>query len=88
MLAIGKNMDTKTMASCVELIKSCKQAHVLAAGNTAPLAQYMGFRLGRLGVKCTYNIAPEYFMNHVNLADEVSQFRNPEHLKQLFRALN
>lgn len=29
----------------------------------------MGFRLGRLGVKCTYNVAPEYFMNHVNLAD-------------------
>ena len=70
MLAIGENMDTKVMWACVDLIKSCKQAHILAAGNTAPLAQYMGFRLGRLGVKCTYNIAPEYFMNHVNLADE------------------
>ena len=35
-----------------------------------PLAQYMGFRLGRLGIKSTYNVAPEYFLNHVNLADE------------------
>ena len=30
----------------------------------------MGFRLGRLGIKSTYNVAAEYFMNHVNLADE------------------
>ena len=30
----------------------------------------MGFRLGRLGIKCTFNVAPEYFMNHVNLADK------------------
>ena len=42
----------------------------MAVGDTSPLAQYMGFRLGRLGIKCTYNVAPEYFMNHVNLADE------------------
>ena len=42
----------------------------MAVGNTSPLAQYMGFRLGRLGVRCTYNIAPEYFLNHVNLAEE------------------
>lgn len=70
MLAIGKRMDAGVMWNCVNLIKTCKQAHILATGNTSPLAQYMGFRLGRLGVKCTYNVAPEYFMNHVNLADE------------------
>ncbi len=70
MLAIGQRMDKDTVWSCVDLIKGCRQAHILAVGNTAPLAQYMGFRLGRLGVRCTYNIAPEYFMNHVNLAEE------------------
>lgn len=69
-LSIGKSLDENVMLQCVNLIKNCNQAHIMAMGNTAPLAQYMGFRLGRLGVKCTYNIAPEYFMNHVNLADE------------------
>lgn len=70
MLVIGRNMDSDVMWNCVKLLKTCKQAHIMAVGNTSPLAQYMGFRLGRLGIKCTYNVAPEYFMNHVNLADE------------------
>ncbi|HIU77202.1 MAG TPA: MurR/RpiR family transcriptional regulator [Candidatus Pelethocola excrementipullorum] len=69
MLAIGRRIDANVMANCVNLIKTCKQAHIMAVGNTSPLAQYMGFRLGRLGVKCTYNVAAEYFLNHVNLAD-------------------
>ncbi len=69
MLNIGKNIDVEVMWKCVTLLKTCKQAHIMAIGNTCPLAQYMGFRLGRVGIKCTYNIAAEYFMNHVNLAD-------------------
>lgn len=69
-LHIGRNIDSDVMRSCVNLLKTCKQAHIMAVGNTSPLAQYMGFRLGRLGIKCTYNVAPEYFLNHVNLADE------------------
>lgn len=67
--AIGNYMNETDMYACVNMIKECKQAHILAVGNTVPLSLYMGFRLGRLGVKCTYGIAPEYFMNHVNLAD-------------------
>ena len=70
MLAIGRRLDLEVMRGCVELLKGCKQAHIMAVGNTSPLAQYMGFRLGRLGIKSTYNVAPEYFLNHVNLADE------------------
>ena len=70
MLVIGRNMDSDIMWNCVKLLKTCKQVHIMAVGNTSPLAQYMGFRLGRLGIKSTYNVAPEYFMNHVNLADE------------------
>ena len=70
MLVIGRRLDLEVMRGCVNLLKSCKVAHIMAVGNTSPLAQYMGFRLGRLGIKRTYNVAPEYFMNHVNLADE------------------
>ena len=70
LVSIGDNIHDDEIKNCVNLIKSCRQAHVLAVGNTAPLGQYMGFRLGRLGVKCTYGTAPEYFMNHVNLAED------------------
>lgn len=70
MLVIGRRLDLDVMRGCVNLLKTCKQAHIMAVGNTCPLAQYMGFRLGRLGIKSTYNVAPEYFLNHVNLADE------------------
>jgi len=70
LIAIGKNLDHKVLLDCAKLIKTCKQVHLVAVGNTSPLSQYMGFRLGRLGVRCTFNMVPEYFMNHVNLADE------------------
>lgn len=69
MIAIGSRIDEKVMWDCVNLLKNCGQAHIMAVGNTSPLAQYMGFRLGRLGIKCTYNVAAEYFLNHVNFAD-------------------
>lgn len=69
LLTIGRNFDEKVLLECVNLIKTCNQAHIVAVGNTSPLAQYMGFRLGRLGVKCTYHLLPEYFLNHVNLAE-------------------
>lgn len=70
MLAIGSRIDADVMWNCVNLLKTCKETHIMAVGNTCPLAQYMGFRLGRLGIKSTYNVAAEYFMNHVNLADQ------------------
>jgi RpiR family transcriptional regulator, carbohydrate utilization regulator len=70
MTQIGENIDEEEMQRCVNLIKTCKNAHIMAVGNTTQLALYMGFRLGRLGVKCTYAISPEYFLNHVNLADK------------------
>jgi len=69
LINIGKSISEKKMLECANLIKTSKQAHIVAVGNTAPLAQYMGFRLGRLGIKCTYNLVVECFMNHVNLAD-------------------
>ncbi len=69
MINIGKNLDQSNMLECANLLKTCNQVHLVAVGNTSPLAQYMGFRLGRVGVKCTYNMVPEYFMNQVNLAD-------------------
>lgn len=70
MLAIGKRISIDVIAACVKLLKGCEHAHILAVGNTSPLAQYMGYRLGKIGIRCTYNVASEYFMNHINLADK------------------
>lgn len=70
MIVVGRNLSETLMLECANLINNCGHAHVVAVGNTSPLSQYMGFRLGRLGVKCTYNSVPECFMNHVNLADQ------------------
>ena len=70
MIAIGQNLKPEVLQACVELIRGCGQAHLIAVGNTSPLAQYMGFRLGRLGIRCTFNMVPECAINHVNLAQE------------------
>lgn len=69
MIAVGNNLKEEEMVECASLIRSSKQTHIVAVGNTSPLAQYAGFRLGRVGIRCTYNMVPEYFINHVNLAE-------------------
>jgi len=68
-ISIGKNLDQSKLLECANMIKTSKQVHMVAVGNASHLAMYMGFRLGRLGVKCTYSMSPEFFLNQVNLAD-------------------
>ncbi len=69
-ITTGENIDEDTMRNCVDLIRNCRQAYVIAVGNTIPLAMYMSFRLMRLGVQCTTDLGPEYYMNHINLASK------------------
>ncbi len=88
LLKIGEWIDNKNLQICVDLIISAHYVHIVAVGNTSPLAQYMGFRLGRLGVRCTYNLLPEYFLNHINLAGKkdivlaISQSGTSKHVVQ------
>lgn len=70
LLDIGRSISAETMNECVSMIKNAKVVHVLAVGNAANVAQYLGFRLGRLGIRSTYNVSPEYCINHINLADQ------------------
>lgn len=67
-IAICKGIRQEEMMACVQLIQSCGYVHLAAVGNSTTLANYMGFRLGRLGARCTYNMLPEQFLNHINLA--------------------
>jgi RpiR family carbohydrate utilization transcriptional regulator len=69
LIGIGRRIDPEVMWNCVNLLKICKQAHIIAIGNTCSVSQYMGFRLGRLGIRSTYGSSAEFFMNHVNLAE-------------------
>ncbi|HHT42092.1 MAG TPA: MurR/RpiR family transcriptional regulator [Firmicutes bacterium] len=69
LLEIGRKIGDENLEKAISLIRGANYVHLVAVGNTSPFAQYMGFRLGRLGIRCSYNLLPEYFMNHINLAD-------------------
>lgn len=61
--------NAQNMKICADMIRNLTgQLHLAVVGNTMPLALYMGFRLGRLGVRATYGVSPEYFLNNINLA--------------------
>lgn len=70
MLSIADNIDLKTVNKCVELLRDCDQVHLIASGNTTPIIEHMGFRLGRLGIRNTFNGVADYYMNQINLAGE------------------
>lgn len=65
---VGENMDENALHASIELIKKAGEVFIIGVGNTMPLVLYMGFRLGRLGIRCVYDVGPEYFLNHINLA--------------------
>lgn len=66
---MGENIEHDLMRHCVDLIRKCRQVHIIAVGNTMPLALYMGFRFGRIGISSSYGVSPEYFMNCINLGN-------------------
>ncbi len=70
MSTLAKTIKKETLLECVKVLGECKRVYVIAAGNTAMLAQHMGFRLGRVGIKASFSGMPEYFMNMINLADK------------------
>lgn len=55
---------------CVKIIKNSATVYLCALGNTATLSMYTGFRLERLGFRSSFDLQPEFFMNHINLATE------------------
>ncbi len=67
-LDIGECLDEKSLHASIEMIQKAGVVYIIGVGNTMPLVLYMGFRLGRLGIRCVYDVGPEYFLNHINLA--------------------
>jgi RpiR family transcriptional regulator, carbohydrate utilization regulator len=70
MVKLAEGLDMKAMKAAVDLIKKANVVHVVAAGNTTPIALDLGFRLGRFGIKASYSMINEYYLNNLGLADE------------------
>lgn len=66
---IRHELNSGLLIHCAELIRNSTFVHIIAVGNTNPLAQYMHFKMERLGVRSTAEISPEGFLNQVNLAE-------------------
>lgn len=69
-LAIGKRLDLGQLREVLEVLKNAPMVHLIACGNATNVSRYMGFRLERLGIRCTYSELPEYSISHINLANE------------------
>ncbi len=67
---IADNLNLELLLECARMIKNSKRVHIAAAGNTAPIASDLGFRLGRFGIKTTYSLIAEYYLNHISLAEK------------------
>ncbi len=70
LIKVGESLGTEILQEAAKQIHASKRAHIVAVGNTAPLSMYMGFLFGRMEIQATYNVVPEYFLNHINLADK------------------
>ena len=70
MLKLAETMNVEALSACAELIKNAGTVHIVAAGNTSPIACDLGFRLGRFGIRATYAMITEYYLYNVSLADE------------------
>ncbi len=70
MLSLAEHLDIQLILNCVDLIKKSKIIHVIATGNTIPIAMDMTFRLGKLGIKAMSSVIAEYFLNNISLASD------------------
>lgn len=90
LLGLSEHLNMESLLACADLINNCNTAHLVAVGNTSPLIMDLGFRLGRSGIRATYNTISEYFLNHINLAkdgDIVIAISHSGTSKQVIQAL-
>ncbi|MBR3972778.1 MAG: MurR/RpiR family transcriptional regulator [Oscillospiraceae bacterium] len=67
-MATASSVDESTLQDVVDQILKSDMVHLVAAGNTTNLCMGFGPRLERLGIRCTYNMLPEHYLRHINLA--------------------
>lgn len=59
LLNIEKQQNIELILECVNLIKNSKIVHIIASGNTIPVAMDMSFRLAKLGIRATNDVIAE-----------------------------
>lgn len=65
--ALQEQIDIELLVGAARLLRMSRLVHVVAAGNTSPIAPDLGFRLERCKIPCSYSTMPEHFLNHVSL---------------------
>ncbi len=67
LLNTASRLDMNVVLSCARLIRESEMVHAVAVGNTSPVAIDLGFRLGRLGIRTSSALVPEYFLSNISL---------------------
>ena len=67
LLNTAARLDMNVVLSCARLIRESETVHAVAVGNTSPVAIDLGFRLGRLGIRTSSALIPEYFLSNISL---------------------
>jgi DNA-binding MurR/RpiR family transcriptional regulator len=70
LLYTAERQDMELILKCVSMIEQSKTVHIIATGNTIPLAMDFSFRLGKLGVRTMSSVINEYFLTNISLASE------------------
>ena len=67
LLNTASRLDMNVVLNSARLIRESETVHVAAVGNTSPVAIDLGFRLGRLGIRTSSALIPEYFLSNISL---------------------
>lgn len=67
LLNTASRLDMNVVLNSAKLIRECETVHAVAVGNTSPVAIDLGFRLGRLGIRTSSALIPEYFLSNISL---------------------
>lgn len=67
--SLSDDIDFESLLTAGRIILAGRAIHIVAVGNTIPVALDLGFRLERAGVVCTYSMLAEHYYNHINLGN-------------------
>lgn len=87
---LAKTIDFKDLITISNIILESKRVHIVAVGNTSPVASDLGFRLQRAGIVCDYSQQFEQYINNINLGtkkDCVIAFSRSGASTQVLRAV-
>ena len=90
LLSTASKLDTNVVLACAKLIRESEMVHAVAVGNTSPVAIDLGFRLGRLGIRTSSALVPEYFLSNISLGskkDVIVAISHSGSSKQVIQAL-